>query len=579
MLEPITEPITEPRVAINTIKYGVAFNLHLRKGKYYISVNAPVEIAHLYADKRKRVSSGTSDKRLANEVAVKILAKIHDDFDLKIASLDSFVESLRPYLDIHGINVGDWYTKGFISHEFYGVDTWLWQTTGGKYKFSKRKDFGYHKLPEPPEGWKPKPPKDWKPKVKKNATDKDLPPLDSGWSFYCEKFEASNYQDLAQLVTKLGYAVPTGALEYLDEAERASMVELQQPLKPDLAKLMQMMRDPNFATSPMGIAISDNINDLPREPLVNVADIVLKEVKFSDLVEPYLKSKAEAKKEQSQRKKACDRIIQSCGDLPLQNYTALHAYDLAKIMHEEGYSNSQIKKMITYGRGLFRYASKNRDTNGQQYLKYQPWIDLELAEFGTSSRPYIPLSDEELVAVFDQDIADQERLLLTILITTGMRLDEAALMTWERVIDYNGVRCFSLVNDKEDVKVKNRGSMRYIPVPEILKPLLGKGGKGRLFNYRIDQDGKAQAKASDAVMPYIRNVTTNDRKVAHSLRGNFKDLIREADVSKEINDFITGHAQGDVGGKYGAGPSLSKRFEVLNLLPQLARFPYNIIST
>ena len=259
----------------------------------------------------------------------------------------------------------------------------------------------------------------------------------------------------------------------------------------------------------------------------------------------------------------------------MQNYTALHAYDLAKDMHEEGYSNSQIKKMITYGRGLFRYATKNRDNNGHQYLKYQPWIDLELAEFGKSSRPYIPLSDEELVAAFAQDIAAQERLLLTILITTGMRLDEASLMTWERLTDYNGVRCFSLVN----ALVKNRGSKRYIPVPDILIPLLKEGGKGRLFNYRIDKDGKAQAKASDAVMPYIRNVTTDDRKVAHSLRGNFKDLVREADVSKEINDFIPGHAQGDVAGKYGSGPTLAKRLEVLNLLPQLPRFPNNIIVT
>lgn len=572
------EPKMEPRVAINTIKYGVSYDLHLRKGKYYISVNAPAEIAHLYADKRKRVSSGTSDKRFANKVAVKMLTKIHADFDLKIASLDSFVESLRPYLEIHGINVGDWYTKGFISHKFYGVDTWLWQTTGGKYEFPKRKELGYWKLPKPPEGWKPQRPKNWKSKSKKNIADKHLPPLDNGWGAYYEKFDVSNYQGLAQLVTKLGYAVPTGSLKYLNEQEKTDFVELQKPLKSDIKKFMELKEDPIFKASAMANGLSENINDLPRTPLIKVADIALKTVKFSDLLEPYLKSKTEAKKEQSQRKKACDRIIHSCGDLPLQNYTVLHAYDLAKVMHEEGYSNSQIKKMITYGRGLFRYATKNRDTNGHQYLNHQPWIDLELAEFGTSSRPYIPLSDEELVSVFAQDIADQERLLLTILITTGMRLDEAALMSWERVVDYNGVRCFSLVNDTEDVKVKNRGSMRYIPVPDILKPLLGKGGKGRLFNYRIDKDGKAQAKASDAVMPYIRSVTANDRKVAHSLRGNFKDLVREADVSKEINDFITGHAQGDVGGKYGAGPSLSKRFEVLNLLPQLARFPHNIIS-
>ena len=65
-------------------------------------------------------------------------------------------------------------------------------------------------------------------------------------------------------------------------------------------------------------------------------------------------------------------------------------------------------------------------------------------------------------------------------------------------------------------------------------------------------------------MALIRKVTSNKRKVAHSLRGNFKDLVRDLEVTKEINDFITGHAQGDVAGKYGAGPSMQKRLEVVN---------------
>ena len=147
-----------------------------------------------------------------------------------------------------------------------------------------------------------------------------------------------------------------------------------------------------------------------------------------------------------------------------------------------------------------------------------------------------------------------------------MRLDEVALMTWERITTFDDTLCFSLVNDVEDVKVKNRGSMRYIPIPDAVRPLLGNGGEGRLFDYRIDRDGKAQAKASDAVMPFVRNITDNDRKVAHSLRGNFKDLVRDAGVSKEMNDFITGHSQGDVAGDYGRGPSLASRIKVLNSL-------------
>ena len=52
--------------------------------------------------------------------------------------------------------------------------------------------------------------------------------------------------------------------------------------------------------------------------------------------------------------------------------------------------------------------------------------------------------------------------------------------------------------------------------------------------------------------------------MVHSLRGNLKDLIRDAGHTKEIKDFLTGHAQGDVAGRYGQGPSIEKRLEVMN---------------
>ena len=84
-----------------------------------------------------------------------------------------------------------------------------------------------------------------------------------------------------------------------------------------------------------------------------------------------------------------------------------------------------------------------------------------------------------------------------------------------------------------------------------------------MFNYRVDQDGNAQAKASDAVMPYIRKITKNDRKVAHSLRGNFKDLIRDLEIPKEINKLITGHEAGDVNTDVYSGVSVEDRFEWL----------------
>ena len=365
---------------------------------------------------------------------------------------------------------------------------------------------------------------------------------------------------MAVLVTLLGGYVPTHLLEHLDDDLLASIEELTEPLTPDYATIFSG----DLPQSKLLDAVKANVNNLPTEPVVKIADAPQDQLRFSDVVEDYLNSKTEASKERSQRLKACETVIRICGDRPLADYTKLDAYDIARFMNEDGYSRAQISKMITYGRGLFKYATKTRGTNGEALLVDQPWKDIELDDYGKEKRKYKPLEFEELHALFVLDMSKQERLLLSILISTGMRLDEVALMTWERIREYKAVLCFCLTNDTGDERFKNRGSMRYVPVPDIVKPILSKRGQGRVFNYRVDRDGKAQAAASDAIMPLIRKITIDDRKVAHSLRSNFKDALRELEVSKELNDFITGHAQGDVGGRYGEGPSIAKRAEVMN---------------
>ncbi len=553
---------------LGNLRYGISFDLHFRKGKYYVSVKAPSDIEHCYPDKRCRRSTGTSDKALANQKAAAILQAIHADFDLKRLSLEPFVEELRPFFELAGINVGSWYLDRFIEHEFYGKDTLRWQVTAGATDvFEERpkitKTFKLPPLLEDHPAYKMRKQKR-KPSPNGDEAADSASTTFNGWDVYFESYIADSYLGLAELVTRLGYAVPRKALEFLDREETDLLEELTQPLKADNKRLFEMLSDPKFKETKFAKAMFDNLNNMPTDPQIKVADIPINKTKFSDLIYDYLDSKTEAKKERSQRLKACQRVIEFCGDLPLADYTKLHAYDLAKAMDSLDYSNAQINKMITYGRGLFKYAEKNRNSNGKQYLSANAWVDLELEDYGYKGRPYIPFSYDELLALFALDIDPQERKLLSILITTGMRLDEASLLTWERIRSHNGVWCFALVNDDSNVKLKNRGSHRYIPVPDILKPIIGNGGEGRLFNYRVDQDGKAQAKASDAVMPYIRKITTNDRKVAHSLRGNFKDLIRDLEIPKELNDFLTGHAQGDVAGKYGQGPAMSKRLEVIN---------------
>jgi hypothetical protein len=111
--------------------------------------------------------------------------------------------------------------------------------------------------------------------------------------------------------------------------------------------------------------------------------------------------------------------------------------------------------------------------------------------------------------------------------------------------------------------LKNSGSARKVPIVSKVVNSIGTG-KGRLFpRFKIDADGKAQSSASQACMPYIRKVTDDPKLVIHSLRGTLKDKLRDVDVQKETNDFITGHGSGDIAGSYGSGPSLRARYEAL----------------
>ena len=66
-----------------SLRYTPPYKLHLRKGKYYVSVVAPDELKHLYADGRSRRSTGTNDQRIAHERASQIISLILDDFDAK----------------------------------------------------------------------------------------------------------------------------------------------------------------------------------------------------------------------------------------------------------------------------------------------------------------------------------------------------------------------------------------------------------------------------------------------------------------------------------------------------------------
>ncbi len=242
-------------------------------------------------------------------------------------------------------------------------------------------------------------------------------------------------------------------------------------------------------------------------------------------------------------------------DIALSEVKPVLVHQYAERMGETK-SRETVAKKIGYVRRLFDHAVRKGWVQSNVFLSVK--LDKNI---GKKKEGYVPFSIEELEELFGQNMQPHLRQLLSILVTTGMRLDEAALLNWENVKLDTGQG--TIYFDRTDAIVKNAGSQRRVPVHSKLT-WVRTGQSGQMFpQFKRDADGKAQAAASKALMRLIRKVTSDKKKVVHSLRGNFKDMLRDAGVSKEVNDFITGHGSGDVAGKYGSGPSLSVRKEAI----------------
>lgn len=279
---------------------------------------------------------------------------------------------------------------------------------------------------------------------------------------------------------------------------------------------------------------------------------------IAGVLQSYLEGrKWERLKTKDAAKRQIERFASMVGNLKLSEIEKSHAYDYAEAMHDTGYAHKTIRSSVSAVSALLDWCERTR------LVKLSPFVNLKLANYGKATQSYRPFEKPELHQLFQLAMPAQERTLLSLLITTGMRLDEAALLTWERVKKVDGIRFISLIQEgSEPVVVKNTQSNRLIALPDCLK--MPERTTGRLFDYRLDNDGKAENAASRALMKVIRQVTKDKMKVAHSLRGTLKDLLRDADISKEVNDFITGHSQGDEAGKYGSGPSLVTKYKAVN---------------
>lgn len=289
-------------------------------------------------------------------------------------------------------------------------------------------------------------------------------------------------------------------------------------------------------------------------------------------------------KERKTKITVCNQFLNVTGNLHLGEIRKFHAYQFAQWLADGGKANSTIKSKISRISKMLIHAEQ------QGVIDDNPFVNLSLSEYGAAKVPYLPFTPDEMKEIFAQKIPTHDRLALTLLATTGARLDEIALLKWSQVKVEHSITFLDL---RTEAKVKTQQSKRVIPIHSKVAPMLSKPSKGRLFEYSIDVNGKAQNAAGKRLSQYIDNIVEHPLKVLHSFRGTFKDMLNDAGVlptmveqleagevalqdiaatinagrvSKDLNDRLTGHVQPDVAGRYGLGPALIPRAAAVELL-------------
>lgn len=171
-----------------------------------------------------------------------------------------------------------------------------------------------------------------------------------------------------------------------------------------------------------------------------------------------------------------------------------------------------------------------------------------------------------------QAISDADRefaLIVRLGVYTGARLGEIIQLTTADIGNEDGVT-FINITAEGGKSVKTKSSIRQVPIHAELRDDLvayAKSKNGKLFDVKPGSNGDK----TDVIgkrFSYWRKQIGLDRPglCFHSLRHSFKDRCREAGISEELHDALTGHSGGGVGRSYGGRPPLARLDEAVQKL-------------
>ena len=189
----------------------------------------------------------------------------------------------------------------------------------------------------------------------------------------------------------------------------------------------------------------------------------------------------------------------------------------------------------------------------------------------------LPFDDKDIDSIFDDDynsLVGAKFWVPLISLCSGARLEEIGqLLASDIKRDEEYDFWYMDINDKDGKSVKNKSSIRLIPIHQKIIDLgfLEFVGESDMVfrELKRNKQGKLTAGLSKWFGNYKKKKgVTSRQKTFHSFRHLFKDKVRGQIANEELSDAITGHSNPSIGRQYGSGYGLS----VLNSQMQTLKF-------
>ena len=290
-------------------------------------------------------------------------------------------------------------------------------------------------------------------------------------------------------------------------------------------------------------------------------------------------------------KQAVKVMILMIGDLPIDQIQPFHAVRIINSLSVDGWNlppkvgkglgsrkplqrDSIKSNYVSCLKSFLAYVKLNEVSKGyrpKHWLVSNPFMDLKFsgvskAKEGGSN----PCTEGQLYALFNQELSDNDRSYLSLLVCTGLRSAEASSLKWSQISKVKSGHIINLADSQADnfkgtgvSRVKREASRRYVAIhPAVELPDRPNNDNGYIYNFPVnpfslkptvtDLWNKAiwnPTKYDDYIHPVNKDVV-EDKKSNNSLRKNFRTSIGELmkdtqgiAVTVREKDYLMGHKQ------------------------------------